>query len=167
LISKKHCGLLVRNQQVFLKDFGSTNGTFLNAKPVKTEMELHDKDQIQVGPLAFRVCLEVQPPVDQPTPLPPIKAPATSAHDDEAAALLLALGDDGGASPNRPLDQDGVPTGSTVMDTLAVPPPPEESPKEGAVQGPHKPEKAKAANSADTSTAAKAILDKYLRRPRT
>ncbi|MGL4422649.1 MAG: FHA domain-containing protein, partial [Gemmataceae bacterium] len=29
-VSKQHCAIVVRGTQVFLKDFGSTNGTFLN-----------------------------------------------------------------------------------------------------------------------------------------
>ncbi len=29
-ISKRHCAVLVRGTQVFVRDFGSTNGTFVN-----------------------------------------------------------------------------------------------------------------------------------------
>ena len=37
VISKRHCALLVRGEQVFVRDFESTNGTFVNDQPVKGE----------------------------------------------------------------------------------------------------------------------------------
>src|SRR5437773_4550316 len=55
LISKRHCAVLVRNGRVYVRDFDSTNGTFVNEKPVKGEAELQDADQLKVGPLDFRV----------------------------------------------------------------------------------------------------------------
>jgi pSer/pThr/pTyr-binding forkhead associated (FHA) protein len=168
LISKRHCVLEVRGNKVFLRDFGSTNGTFLNEQSVNAEVEIHDKDQLRVGPIAFRVRLEVQTPVDQPTPIPVNKAarPEPDA-DDAAAALLLSIQDgDPPSAGLKELDKDGVPTGSTVMDTIAVPPPPEDD-KKDPTKPADKSKQAKVMGSADTSTAAKAILDKYLRRPRT
>jgi hypothetical protein len=35
VISKRHCALLVRGGKVFLRDFDSTNGTFINDQQVK------------------------------------------------------------------------------------------------------------------------------------
>ena len=34
VISKRHCALLTRGEQVFLRDFDSTIGTFVNDQPV-------------------------------------------------------------------------------------------------------------------------------------
>jgi pSer/pThr/pTyr-binding forkhead associated (FHA) protein len=167
LISKRHCILEVRGPKVFLRDFGSTNGTYLNEQSVSAEVEVHDNDELRVGPIAFRVRLEVQTPVDQPTPVPVNKTRPEADDDEAAAALLLSLQDSDQApgAAEKPLDKDGVPTGSTVMDTLAVPPPAEDDKKDPAKPG-DKAKQAKAAAGGDTSTAAKAILDKYLRRPR-
>jgi pSer/pThr/pTyr-binding forkhead associated (FHA) protein len=167
LVSKRHCALLVRGNQVFVKDLNSTNGTFVNDQPIEGESELRDKDVLKVGAAAFRVLIEVPPTVDKPTPVPPTK---TETSDDEAAAaLLLSLQDDENLTPNAlALDRDGVPTGSTVLDTLAP------AAAEGNAEPAEKDEKerkekdkakAKLATG-DTSTAAKAILDKYIRRPR-
>jgi pSer/pThr/pTyr-binding forkhead associated (FHA) protein len=168
LVSKRHCALLVRGNQVFVKDLNSTNGTFVNDQPIEGESELRDKDVLKVGAAAFRVLIEVPATVDKPTPVPPTK---TETSDDEAAAaLLLSLQDEENRTPNAPaLDRDGVPTGSTVLDTLAP------AAAEGNAEPAEKDEKerkekdkAKAKPSTgDTSTAAKAILDKYIRRPRT
>src|SRR6516162_7627073 len=58
VISKRHCALLVKNGKVFLRDFDSTNGTFINDQPVKGEIELHHEDLLKVGPLSFLVRVE-------------------------------------------------------------------------------------------------------------
>lgn len=166
LISKRHCALLVRGDQVFVRDYDSTNGTRVNDQLVKGEQELHNQDNLMIGPLLFRVVLEVTPPLSKPTPMPPT-APA-AAHDDEAAAaLLLSLQDEpGGTSGNVNVDSEGVPTGSTVMDVIAPPsakPAEQEAEKTGAAER----EKAAKTAAGNTSSAAKAILEKYMRRPRT
>src|SRR5207302_9575508 len=58
MISKRHCAGLVKGGKAFVRDFGSTNGTFVNEEPVKGERELHNDDTLKVGPLLFRVALE-------------------------------------------------------------------------------------------------------------
>jgi pSer/pThr/pTyr-binding forkhead associated (FHA) protein len=163
LISKRHCALLVRNGKVFVRDFDSTNGTFVNDQPVKGETELRDADQLKVGPLDFRVRIEETVPVNKPTPVPPTRAPEKAQDDDDAAAMLLSVQDDAASpSPDVPVDSEGVPTGSTLMEALQ-PPTTEET-------GQDKPAKDKLQAvkqaQANTSVAAKAILDKYMRRPR-
>jgi predicted component of type VI protein secretion system len=182
LISKRHCAVVVKGEQVFLHDFGSTNGTLLNDQPVKGEVELHHEDRLKVGPLMFLVRMEpTSVPVDKKTPIPPTKTPApptkapagktppkapvkasTAAEDDDSAAeMLLGLMDDGETvgGPDR------VPDGSTVMDVPILPgevPTPGEA---AAAAGKDKQTQAKA-QAASTSTAAKAILEKYMKRPR-
>ena len=165
LISKRHCAVLLRDNRIFVRDFDSTNGTSVNDQPVKGERELHDGDMLKVGPLAFRVALEVDVPVNKPTPIPPPAKAAGASDDEAAAAMLLSLQDDGGASPpGTPVDSDGIPTGSTIMQTF----PPGEAPPEKADDGKGGAAREKAAKTAqgNTSNAAKAILEKYMRRPR-
>src|SRR5258706_11747158 len=67
LISKRHCAVIVRGDKAFLRDFGSTNGTFVNDQPAKDEVELKNEDVLKVGPLSFTVRLEATPSVDRPT----------------------------------------------------------------------------------------------------
>jgi pSer/pThr/pTyr-binding forkhead associated (FHA) protein len=165
LISKRHCALIIRGEKAFIRDFDSTNGTFLNDQPVKDEMELQNKDRLKVGPLLFEVALETKPTVNRPTPPPPTKKPAVApkpveaADDDSIAAMLLSLQDDGAATTTTATGSE-IPDGSTVMDISAVPPE-EAAAKEKAEQA----GKSKAIQG-NTSTAAKAILEKYMRRPR-
>jgi predicted component of type VI protein secretion system len=168
VISKRHCAILTKGGKAFIRDFDSTNGTFVNDEPVKSERELHNDDILKIGPLAFRVIIEVTPPVNKPTPPPP-KAAAPS-DDDSVAAMLLALQDDGGGpSSGLKADEDGVPSGSTVMDLVSPVGPDgtakETDPASPAAKPPEPPPPKKAVEN--TSSAAKAILEKYTRRPRT
>ena len=208
MISKRHCAILQREGKAFVRDFDSTNGTFVNNEPVKGEIELHNGDQLKLGPLLFEVRLEVSAPVNRPTPPPPTKpvtrtvpaakastpAPATnkkplanpaakgqaetagaptatkseaptaadqtmdsSSSDDDIAAMLLSLHDDGdtGSTGSTP----EVPEGSTVHE---LPLPPEVANEMAKGEK----EKPKTSSPGNTSQAAKSILEKYMKRPR-
>jgi predicted component of type VI protein secretion system len=194
LISKRHCALIQRDNKVFVRDFDSTNGTLLNEQPVKGEVELHNDDQLKIGPLHFGVRLEVVAPAPaaaRPAPAPaakaaapagaakaatpakpaakPAAAPAGAAPaaesedaivgaaegDDDIAAMLLSLGDDTDTG-GTPISSGEVPDGSTVMDVPAQP----------GSEGAGKDAKDKKKDLGNTSTAAKSILEKYMRRPR-
>jgi predicted component of type VI protein secretion system len=160
LISKRHCALLVRDGKIFLRDFDSTNGTFINDQPVKGEVEVKNDDRLKVGPLMFTIRAEVTapPPVNRPTPSPVAKAPTAESSDDESiAAMLLSLQDD--SSPDSGGSPGEVPEGSTVMDLQAPPLPGEAAPAD-------KDKDKKKPIDGNTSTAAKAILEKYMKRPR-
>jgi predicted component of type VI protein secretion system len=172
-ISKRHCAVLVRGGQVFVRDFGSTNGTFVNDQLVQGEVELHDGDRLKVGPLDFTVGLErTAAPAPKPAAQPEAAAPA--APDSESVDIAakaaptdgpasdkiaeLLLGDDSAAPANttgQTLDNAEVPDGSTVMEIPAANKPGQD-PKKKSVIG-----------TGNTSQAAADILSKYYRRPRT
>jgi predicted component of type VI protein secretion system len=174
LISKRHCAVIVRGGKIFVRDFDSTNGTFVNEKQIKGECEIKHEDTLKVGPLAFRVVVEGAPvPVNKPTPLPKALAGAQSSDDDSVAAMLLDLADEG--KPEAKSSDSSVPDGSTIMEMAPV-----VNPQTGELQAPTatdaKPGEAKAAEAAkpadkkkmdgNTSQAAEAILLKYMRRQR-
>jgi predicted component of type VI protein secretion system len=188
-ISKRHCALMVRGGQVFVRDFGSTNGTFVNGQLVEGEVELFDQDLLKVGPLEFRVGMEVSTVMSKPaTAAPkaaaaakvaavPARAPAPAAKpaDDDAVAIgapaeptggppsdkiaELLLGGDDGAAPAKA-------TNSNTLGNEAIP--------DGStvmelpsVDKPGQPAKPKAVlGTGNTSEAAAEILKKYHRRPR-
>src|SRR5262249_55671643 len=118
LISKRHCGVFVRGERAFAKDFGSTNGTFINDEPIKGETELRNEDRLTVGPLTFRIDLQKSVSVDQRTPVP-VNRTAEVSEEELAATWLLSSVDN--PPPTGNLDEQGVPTGSTVLDALQVP----------------------------------------------
>lgn len=62
-VSREHCAIIIRpDGKVFLRDIGSRNGTILNRRTlVHGEMQLENGDQIEVGPLAFRINLTAEP----------------------------------------------------------------------------------------------------------
>jgi pSer/pThr/pTyr-binding forkhead associated (FHA) protein len=166
LISKRHCAVLTRGERAFLRDFGSTNGTFVNEQPVKNEIEIKNKDRLKVGPLAFEVRIETSAAVNRPTPPPPTRKlsetppPSTeSADDDSIANMLLALQDETGAGTSNPAGPE-IPDGSTVMEIASL------SPEEAKAKADEAARASKAKADGNTSHAAKAILDKYMRRPR-
>jgi predicted component of type VI protein secretion system len=187
MISKRHCALIQRDNKVFVRDFDSTNGTFVNDQPVKGEVEVHHDDKLKIGPLLFGISVQAAT-VDRPTPPPPTRAaaetqlapavaaakpvppaaqtppPATKSPpqpaaagsaDDDVAALLLSQEE---GEPRTSGFLDEVPEGSTVLDIMAP----------GAAADPKaQAEKDKAkAMVGNTSSAAKSILEKYMRRPR-
>ena len=183
-ISKQHCGVFARDGKLFVRDYGSTNGTFVNGEQVAGEREITNHDRLKVGPLEFTIRIEATPAAtaaapkaaaaakpaaapapaaaSAPKPAPAPQAPVvpTPARDgetdaDQIAAMLLGM-DDETASTERTAEQ-GVPDGTTVMDLPAVP---------GQPDG-KKDDKKANPNTADTSSAAAAILSKYMRRPRT
>lgn len=83
-VSKQHCAVLVRDGKVYLKDYGSTNGTVLNDEIVQgEEREIRNNDSLKIGPLDFTV--RIEPTVAKPdgTPLPEL--------NPEAAAALAAV----------------------------------------------------------------------------
>jgi pSer/pThr/pTyr-binding forkhead associated (FHA) protein len=161
IVSHRHCAIEIRNDQVVLVDFGSTNGTFVNDQRVDKELELQDHDRLKVGPILFEVRFAKTPSVDQRTPLPPSKTTADAPTDDEAiAAVLLSAQDDGTSTAEVPVDQAGIPTGSTAVLQIAG------APAEQSETGKKDESKEEKKKLEDTSSAANQILMKYLRRPR-
>jgi pSer/pThr/pTyr-binding forkhead associated (FHA) protein len=180
LISKRHCALIQREGKVFVRDFGSTNGTLVNDDRVEGERELHHDDQIKIGPIQFGVRIEPDVPASaQATPAPatrsatsktpapatrPAGAPAADKpaaskgpeSEDDAAAILLSMeGDDPSAGSGI------IPEGSTVFDLPVQGKPGEKTPDDQSAQ-----DKAKK-QQGDTRSAAASILEKMMKRPRT
>jgi pSer/pThr/pTyr-binding forkhead associated (FHA) protein len=157
LVSKRHCAILVRGTKVFIHDFQSTNGTFVNDRQIMGDIEIRSEDHVTVGPLTFAVRVDALPPVSQPTPPPASKTKSDSANDEDAAALLLSGLSEKKGPDSEATDSSGVPTGSTI--DMEVPP----SGANPEVK-PEPPKKTK--EDADTSKSAASILEKYRRRPR-
>lgn len=189
MISKRHCAILIRGEKAFLRDFESTNGSLVNGQPVKGEVELKNDDKIQLGPILFIARIEATAPAPAPavakkpatatqTPAPAAASTAkvaksTDQEDDDAmAALLLDAEGDPVPADQSAAASDSIPTGSTVFElpkikTSGSETPAPEAGKEEQTAGDAKKPTAKPSSSADTSAAAKALLDKYTRRPRT
>jgi predicted component of type VI protein secretion system len=105
-ISQHHCAVLVRDGKVFVRDFDSTNGTYVNQKRVQGEQELAQDDLIELGRLEFRVRIEAD---SEETPAPPMKA-----DESMVAAMLLEPSDSTDSAGILGLLDDSK-CGSTIM----------------------------------------------------
>jgi len=58
-VSSIHCRISVPEEKTFiLEDLGSTNGTFLNRKPLKKPTQIFYSDRLVIGKTVFRFFLE-------------------------------------------------------------------------------------------------------------
>jgi pSer/pThr/pTyr-binding forkhead associated (FHA) protein len=54
-ISRHHCLLRLRGDDVVVLDLGSSNGTYVNGQRVRSQTSLHDGDRLSVGEVDFQV----------------------------------------------------------------------------------------------------------------
>ena len=186
MISKKHCSFVLQGEKVLFRDFGSTNGSFINDVRVEGEAMLKDGDIVKFGPLTFKAKMEatavmmaaqtVVPAAEQT--MVAAGAPRTvsstsqtgkkaSSAEDDIAAMLFNFAD----APSGSISADAIPMGSTVaglsVDPTAVEDQPALTPDQKRLEEQKKAAAArKASNTASTSSAAQAILEKYMKRPR-
>ena len=184
MISKKHCAFVLEGERVLFKDFGSTNGSFINDVRVEQNTYLQDGDVVKFGPLTFRTKMQATSVMmaAAPTVVPATAStlletasPRTTASssnavrkahsaEDDIAAMLFNFAD----APSGSIPADEIPMGSTVAG-LSVDPTTEDQPALGDDQRRTDQKKAAAksvASSANTQSAAEAILQKYMKRPR-
>jgi pSer/pThr/pTyr-binding forkhead associated (FHA) protein len=122
-ISLHHCALLVRDGTVWVRDFDSTNGTYINDEQVRGERELHDGDHLRIDPLAFRVSIDLTQDADPAPATPPGTKPAKRKRLDESAIAAMLLGE---TRDDESVDlfavEDEGEYGSTVMHSPVAPP---------------------------------------------
>ena len=102
LISKMHCAILQRDDQVLVRDLKSTNGTFVNNDRIDGEVPIRDGDLLRVGPLVFAFKVDMAAVDGRSAP--------SQNDEDQAVGWLLNSGSDS--------DKDQVDLGSktTIMD---------------------------------------------------
>lgn len=62
-VSRRHCAFALRDDQLWVEDLRSLNGTRLNGTPLTEARPLADGDRLELGPLIFQVW-RPQPGVD-------------------------------------------------------------------------------------------------------
>ena len=102
-ISKRHCGILIRDGKVYLKDFDSTNGTLVNDVHIKgVEVAVNNGASVKIGPLDFILRVELPTPNPDGTPLPATRPDAAAV----LAAVKAATGSGASATPTRDATPD-------------------------------------------------------------
>jgi pSer/pThr/pTyr-binding forkhead associated (FHA) protein len=78
-VSKLHCAIVQRDDDVFVRDMKSTNGTFLNNDRIEGEVPVKDGDLLRVGPLVFAIKVKASK----------ASSSGPSTDEDQAASWLL------------------------------------------------------------------------------
>ena len=193
-ISKQHCAVTTRDGKAFVRDCGSTNGTFINGEQVAGER----RDQVG-GPAQGRAT-GVRPADRRaaPTPAPPAAArpaaakpgskPAVAATDTVPSGATMILEPPAAGKPANTTVVEGSPgtpnddpdhlaamllgldepagSGPTVESMSADPTTVMEMPALGTKPGEPKKDEPKKGHG-DSASAAAEVLSKYMRRPRT
>jgi pSer/pThr/pTyr-binding forkhead associated (FHA) protein len=63
VVSKRHCQLSIEQNELNIKDLGSSNGTFINGRKIE-EAVINPGDHIQIGPVSFAVQINGVPARD-------------------------------------------------------------------------------------------------------
>ena len=61
LISRRHCSFFLNDEQIWVEDLGSRNGTRLNGKWLRSPQPLQEGDRLELGGLPFQVRLPMSP----------------------------------------------------------------------------------------------------------
>jgi predicted component of type VI protein secretion system len=196
-ISKQHCALTVRDAKAFVRDCGSTNGTFVNGEQVGGEREVKSGDRLKVGPLEFDLRIDVAAPT--PTPVPAARPAAAKPASKPGAKPAVAAADTvpSGATILLEPPAVGKPANTTVVE--GSPGTPQDDPDHLAAMllgldepggsgptvesmsadpttvmempalgsKPGEPKKDEKKAIGDSASAAAEVLSKYMRRPRT
>jgi pSer/pThr/pTyr-binding forkhead associated (FHA) protein len=93
-ISREHCELRVEDGRLFIKDLGSSNGTYVNRQRIQ-EVQLSPGDLIAVGPAVFVTRIE-----GEPADIDPIKS-----YHAGSAPQPVAAASSPGARPASPTAQ--------------------------------------------------------------
>lgn len=99
LVSRQHCEIIERDDALFVRDLGSTNGTFVGRDRVK-ESFLHHGQLLTIGTVTFRASYathtETCPQSDPKIPLPP------DSDIDTASLTRVDTGQIAGTAKPRP-----------------------------------------------------------------
>jgi predicted component of type VI protein secretion system len=100
-VSKLHCAVIQRKEEVFVRDLKSSNGTFVNNDRIHGEVKVKDGDLIRVGPLVLAIKIEVAKGAARPP---------SGTEEDQAVSWLLDF------SPGGTADKEELGTKTTIMD---------------------------------------------------
>ncbi|WP_165222397.1 STAS domain-containing protein [Aquisphaera insulae] len=68
-VSKQHAAVEIRDGRVFVRDLDSTNGTTVRGKLLRDdEAEVHDRDEIRIGPACLTVLIDRSARIPSPVP---------------------------------------------------------------------------------------------------
>ncbi len=105
MISRRHCSFSLEDEQVWVRDLGSRNGTTVNGTPLRDAQPLREGDRLELAGLPFEVRLPVSPAT--PAVLPEAEAPEPESGGPPHRVLLVEDNAGAAASLARVLQQWG------------------------------------------------------------
>jgi pSer/pThr/pTyr-binding forkhead associated (FHA) protein len=102
-VSRRHCELLLSEDELRVRDLASSNGTYINSRRVN-EATLHAGDRLAVGPVVFTLQIDGAPGEITPVKAVPDKAAAAGGGEEvvELEADVVEMGA-GGAEESDPI----------------------------------------------------------------
>lgn len=178
LISRHHCVLLIEENFVAIRDFGSKNGTVVNGERIVGEHELKQGDRLTIGPLEFELVVPVPAVAKKRPKVESIKEAAARTaeahgHDKLDVSQWLADGDSkvGNAdtrvihmNETGEIDMGNGHAAKQPVETIAQAPEPVEAAKAPAKSEPGKLPSRPNAGQADSRSAAADVLNKFFKR---
>jgi pSer/pThr/pTyr-binding forkhead associated (FHA) protein len=58
-VSRRHCCFTLKDEQLYVQDLESHNGTFVNGQKIEKPVLLHHGDELSLGPLSFHVVTQI------------------------------------------------------------------------------------------------------------
>ncbi|MGE8644822.1 FHA domain-containing protein [Acinetobacter vivianii] len=110
-ISRRHAALLLKDQQLWVQDLNSSNGTFINDTRIEQETELHDGDILQFASFVFSV---LAPAAE--TELPEIEAEPVTANTHDQGMPSIAE-----RAVETPITRDGMPQQVAIPKPAPIP----------------------------------------------
>lgn len=89
-VSRQHCEFRIEGDDVFLRDLGSSNGTYHNNSRIQ-EVEVDAGDEVVIGPVVFTLVIDGRPDAIEPVRTI-VNQPDIITEGDELTAPV-ALGD--------------------------------------------------------------------------
>lgn len=111
-ISRRHAALLLKDQQLWVQDLNSSNGTFINDARVEQETELHDGDLLQFASFVFSVLAPAV--VDRDLPEIEIEPVTTTSHDQGIPSIAER-------AVETPISRDGMPQQVSIPKPAPIP----------------------------------------------
>jgi pSer/pThr/pTyr-binding forkhead associated (FHA) protein len=84
-LAEQHCALTIRQGQLFVRDLETDTGTLVNDVRINGEIRVREGDRVKVGPLLFRISIEIAKPTARKQVEKPVK-PKPKPPDDNCAS---------------------------------------------------------------------------------
>ena len=123
-VSRKHAALLLKDQELWVQDLNSSNGTYVNDLRINQEVSLKDGDTLQFASIKFSVLHAVEDLIDPVEPELPLSGVEEEAEAPKSAAQQMndqGMPDLKERDAGVQLSRDGMPQNISVPKPAPIP----------------------------------------------